>query len=213
VERIDVAMGPPRSVLVRVQRVIGGVSEPTPDAPKPAGQKPVAAANKVRPEPPATPAPADDSQHSGVQARTVVLLSGAALTIGAAAVGTLFAVRSGTDSDRIRDAQGEMPTRGAKYVAIADMDAAKRTIYGDKPATTFCREPLAVDAAFCNDLNDNIDKQRTDRRVRDLAFVGAGVLGIATIATVFLWRPAPSMVSLAPALNPSAPGFVVFGNF
>jgi tetratricopeptide (TPR) repeat protein len=202
-ERIDVAIGPPRSVLVRVQRVVGGTSEPPPDDPRP-GRAPVGAApppvSLANESSGGTLAMSTESRRSGLPARTVVLLSGAALTLGAAAVGVVYTLRTNADATRIRN------------------DAAKLAEFAtaqDRRPDQVCFEPNEpVIVNFCNGHNDNVAQQQADRRIRDVALVGAGVLGVATLATFFIWRPrsAPP-VSVGPALSPSAPGVVVFGNF
>jgi hypothetical protein len=204
-ERVDVGIGPPRSVFVRVQRVVAGTSEAAlPEDAKPVGTH---AAPETRPAR-STKAPSSDvlaapaePRRGGVPARTVVLLSGVALTVAGAAIGTVYALRTGDDSTRISDAQSQFPTRSAKYPDIANRSGA------------FCAAPMPEDAAFCAGLHDDLTRQRNDRTVRDVAFVGAGVVGVATLATVFLWRPRPNTVSVSPVLSPVAPGVVVFGHF
>jgi tetratricopeptide (TPR) repeat protein len=198
-ERIDVAAGPPRAVHVRVQRVVGGTSE----APR-EESKPVAAAAAVASKPagspeeaPKAPPPTSDSQRSAMPARTVVLLSGAALTIAAAAVGTVYAFRADADATRISNAlaaiEREAPPQGS---------------------SNFCYMPApGQNADLCAAYQNELEKQHADQRVRDIAFVTAGVLGVATVATVFLWRPRTQTVSVAPVLRPDAPGVVVSGQF
>jgi hypothetical protein len=200
-ERIDVAIGPPRSVLVRVQRVIGGTSEAPPEEVKPA-MAPVAPSARVVNDTGAAPFNVSvESRHTPTPARTVVLLSGAALTAAGVAVGTVYAVRAGTDATSIRDAQAQLPELSAKYG-------------GSRTAGEVCSAPVAsADDDFCGDLGKAFDRQHTDQQVRNIAFIGAGVIGVATLATVFLWRTRPAAVSIAPALSPSAPGWVVFGRF
>jgi hypothetical protein len=197
-ERIDVAIGPPRTVLVRVQRVVGGRSEPPPEEAKLASaaaspssaaivNEPHSAAIAVSPEPP----------RAGVSARTLVLLSGAALTVGAAAVGTVYALRTSDDSRRVREAQAQ----------VAQVDPTY--------PIGVCEKPTNADVIdLCRRYNDEVLQSHSDRRIRDVALVGAGVLGVATVATFFIWRPrSTTAVSVTPTLNPAAPGFVVFGNF
>jgi hypothetical protein len=196
-ERIDIAAGPPRAVHVRVQRVVSGTSEAPREEPKPAASA-VAATTSANPDgnsgakaPPAT----SDSQRSGVPARTVVLLSGAALTIGAAAVGTVYAFRAAADSTRISNDLTQMEQKDPS-----------------SPAASYCAN-LTADRDLCNSYKENNTKLQSDQRVRDIAFVTAGVFGVATIATVFLWRPHATTVAIAPALRPDAPGVVLSGQF
>ena len=203
-ERIDVAIGPPRSVLVRVQRVVGGTSEMPPEdakaasAPVPPASPPV----RVVPDPSSGALAASaESRRTGVPARTVVLLGGAALTLAGVAIGTVYALRTDDDATQIQKAQAEFPERSRKYGI-------------DRKPDEVCSEPIdSTDANFCRTLGNSFDRQGTDRKVRDIAFIGAGVVGVATLATVFLWRPRSGTVSVAPVLSPTAPGLVVSGNF
>jgi tetratricopeptide (TPR) repeat protein len=200
-ERIDVAAGPARSVHVRVQRVVGGTSEVPHEEPKAAAAAAAVAAKpagSAEANPPAkAPPPTSDSQRSAMPARTVVLLSGAALTIAAAAVGTVYAFRAEADSTRISNALTEIEGKAAP-----------------QDPTNFCYMPAPGDNAdLCAAYKNELEKQHADQRVRDIAFVTAGVLGVATVATVFLWRPRAQTVSIAPVLLPNAPGAVLSGQF
>lgn len=204
-ERIDVAIGPPRPVFVRVQRVIGGTSEPPPEdakavvAPQAHGSL---APTTTSERPSGSASPSADARRSGMTARTVVLLSGAALTVAGAAVGTVFAIRAANDTTRVENAQSMFSTYLPRYGGSREK------------ADEVCGTP--VDASlrtFCAELDSDIARQRTDRQVRNIAFIGAGVVGVATLATVFLWRPRPGNVAIAPALSPSQPGLVLFGEF
>jgi len=192
-ERIDVAVGPPRAVHVRVQRVVSGTSEAPREEAKPVAAAAVASkpAGTEETPPPKAPPPTSDSQRSAIPARTVVLLSGAALTIAAAAVGTVYAFRAEADATRINNALAKIP----------------------QGSTDYCYEPMGETQAFCNAYQNELAKQHADQRVRDIAFVTAGVLGVATVATVFLWRPRTQTVSIAPVLRLDAPGAVLSGRF
>jgi hypothetical protein len=202
-ERVDVAIGPPRSVFVRVQRVIGGTSEAPPEEPRPATPPPAppSSAPRVVNEPASSSFNITaDSRRSVAPARTIVLISGAALTVAGVAMGTVFALRAGDDATRIRNAQAQLPVRSAKY--------------SDRAPGEVCGFPIdPSDSDFCQAFEEDFARQRTDRQVRNLAFIGAGVLGVATLATAFFWRPKSGTVSIAPVLSPTAPGFSVFGNF
>jgi hypothetical protein len=194
-ERIDVAAGPPRAVHVRVQRVVGGTSEAPHEESKPAAA--AVAGSAVSPAenaPPKSPPPTSDSQHSAMHVRTVVLLSGAALTIAAAAVGTVYAFRVGNDSTRISSALSWMASQSSA-------------------PTTFCNVNYNYYKDFCDHYKNDLVQQNSDQRIRDIAFVTAGVLGVATVATAFLWRPRATTVSVAPVLRPDAPGVVFAGQF
>ena len=201
-ERIDVAIGPPRSVFVRVQRVIGGTSEPPPEEAKPVVPAPGAApVSSVTTEASASGVKTSSAPRTSASpARTIVLATGATLTVAGAAVGTVYALRAGDDATQMRNLQAEFPQHNDKY---------NGTQHGDA-----CRRPIAaVDADFCQRVSETADRQQTDRTVRNIAFVGAGVVGVATLATAFLWKTRPATVSVAPVLVPNAPGLVVSGSF
>jgi hypothetical protein len=193
-ERIDVPIGAPRSVFVRVQRLVGGTSEPPSEDAKPAPARPPAPAQppKADPAPPPTSTAIPEPRRTGIPARTIVLLTGTGLTIASAAVGTVFTLRTNAADRRIDDWQSRIP---------------------DGMSSTYCETPNAMNQALCASLQNDLEQQRSDRRIRDIAFISAGMFGVATLATVFLWRPRPSNVALTPVLRPDAPGFILSGQF
>jgi hypothetical protein len=70
------------------------------------------------------------------------------------------------------------------------------------------------DVELCRTLADDTDSLQTDRRVRNAAFVSAGVLGAATVAAFFLWPPSAShSVAAAPSVAPHFRGLLVSGSF
>jgi hypothetical protein len=192
-ERIDVAIGLPRSVLVKVQRVVGGTSESPAEEPKPAA---ASAQPRLASDTSSSVAASPEPRRTGVPARTVVLVTGAVLTVGAAAVGTVYAFRTAADSQRISELQAQF------------------SMINPKNPVEACNSPTDPNiAAFCQTVSDDLARQQAHRQVRDIAFITAGVLGVATLATVFVWRPKPTTVAVAPVLNPAAPGFVLSGSF
>jgi hypothetical protein len=201
-ERIDVPIGPPRSVLVRVQRLISGTSEPPADEPKGSPARAPAPPPPIKAEPPPQPSVAASAEprRAGIPARTVVLLAGTGLTIASAAIGTVFALRTNAANTRVDDRQDQL-------------DGLDPRPAGQKMPSEVCSVYYAMNSDFCSALQSDLEQQRSDRRVRDIAFVSAGMFGVATLATVFLWRPRPSTVSLTPVLRPDAPGFILSGQF
>ena len=200
-ERVEVALGSSKSVFVRVQRVLGAAGEPPSEEPKVASRPappPAPPPTKTDVTPPQGAPPQGDPRRGGIPARSIVLLSGAALTIAGAAIGTVYALKTSADTTRIDDAQRQIANRDPR---------------DPKDPGSFCKEYSAMYATLCHDLHSDLEQQRSDRRIRDIAFIGAGMVGVATIATAFLWRPRSSNVSLAPVLTPSAPGFILSGQF
>jgi hypothetical protein len=134
-----------------------------------------------------------------------VLLSGAALTVGAGTLGAIYAIRTHAAERSV----GEAETKLAEYAKMLSMPG-----WEIQPSQVCNPSVEAGLSDFCQEYKDDVQRQHADRRVRDIAFVSAGVLGVATVATFFIWRPrqAPA-VSLTPVLNPAAPGVVLFANF
>jgi len=75
-----------------------------------------------------------------------------------------------------------------------------------------------VPTAACNGLADARDRRNDANRIANVAWVGAGVFGVATLATVLLWPKATSPVSgsnlrIAPRASGDMHGLVVMGAF
>ncbi len=137
---------------------------------------------------------AHDSEPSNIEPRTIVLASGVVLTVAAITLGTVYVARVASDHSHIDDAR----------VVVVAMDTCA-------PSTP---------PPECADLARYAPRLPTDRNVRNAAFVSAGVLGAATAAAWFLWRPSPRTGSSArPALEiagtagASQYGVSLFGRF
>jgi hypothetical protein len=192
-ERIEVPVGTTKSVMVRVQRVVGGTSESPPAeetkdhrppaSPHPSPNAPLAASTAA--------SSADSGDRPALHPRTIVLLSGATLTVGSLVVGTAFALKTGADSARIQDTQAR----------LAEPDA--------------CAEPAPASLmGLCQSLANDNATRHTDRTVRNIALISAGAFGAATVVTHLLWRPRSSTtMSLAPALSAESQGLLVWGRF
>ena len=110
-------------------------------------------------------------------------------------VGSIYAVKTNNDASRLADAQ-----TGLKERNQAD------------PASV-CREPSTENVDFCRDLDETVALQKRHRNIRDVAFVATGVIGLATIATVFLWKPRANGIGVTPTLSASSSGLLVYGSF
>jgi hypothetical protein len=179
-EQVFVPVGRAKTVVVRVQRVAAGPAE-SPESASPA----------PRPALPAEPAHEEDA---AVDAKTWVVAGGVALTAVALTVGTVYALRVGSDQSHIDDARA----------AVAPLNGCTG---GGAPAD------------ICADLATYATRLPRDRNVRNAALVSAGVLGAATAVAFFLW-PSPSRSaaasgapSLSAWLEPGQYGVTVSGGF
>ena len=119
-------------------------------------------------------------------ARTWTLVTGAALTAVAAGTGAVFGLNAhAEDSDAARQLEGLVRKLGANP----------------------CRDPSPTDAGACADLKATVERRARNANAANVAFVGAGVLAIATAATFVLWKPSGAQSSTAtvvPSLGPGA---------
>jgi tetratricopeptide (TPR) repeat protein len=145
-------------------------------------------------------APALPATPSFFQPRTVVLIGGAALTLVGVAVGAAYAVKVGDDVDR--------------YDAAF---AAKNAVAGTSKSACAGPDDGSPRAVACRDLRDSADQIDRDRAVRNVSLIAAGVVGAATVATFFLWRPknesSAAAVAIAPSVGPHQRGIEIVGRF
>lgn len=191
--------------LTRVSLTLVAADAAPSSAPAPAPATASAAAPASAPEPapvpalaapPPSDAPAPLEAHA-TSTRTVVLVAGAALTVVAAGTGVVFAMKaSSADGD------------------ASDLRARSIAAYG----VAGCGTPAGAASATCADLKSALDRRSSDRTVETAAFVSAGVLGAATIATYFLWpresgsAKAPA-AAIAPVVGPSFAGVSARASF
>jgi hypothetical protein len=116
-------------------------------------------------------------------ARTVVLVSGAVLTVAAATVGVVYAGKRSDYSDEAERLKDEVGVGG-------------------------CAPGGAVDDSRCETLKTAWSNYDRAGNLMTGAFVGAGVLGAATIATYLLWpvKKAPSTTQARTTISPWALG-------
>lgn len=143
-------------------------------------------------ESPTAPAPAvprRDSDEQESSSKWIVLGTGTGLTVLAAGTAVLFRHRASSaesDADVIRD---EVGTNG-------------------------CYQPTGALVGKCEDLRGLIDDRNDNERYSASAWVSAGVLGAATVATWLLW-PGESKVepAVGASLTPAGFGVSTRGRF
>jgi len=178
-ETVELSAGASKNVYVRLAQLVEGAAI-APAAARPAAKPTLASA-------PVTPTVAPDRESHSSDARTVVLLTGTALTVVAATVGAYYAVRTGADSN--------------KY------DSARASI----PSGSSCATPTPEIESACSAVVHYNSQLRTDQNIRNGAFVVAGVLGVATITTFFLWPARSSSTAVVPVVGPHFAGIVAEG--
>jgi hypothetical protein len=118
------------------------------------------------------------------------LFAGLGVTVAALAVGTALAFK--TDEDG------------------SDLHAHVEAL----PSSSTCNMPTSDFAPICNWIAGRNSTITTERTVRDVAFVTAAGVGVATGLAFLLWRPATvHMAAITPILNPGAGGVQVAGEF
>lgn len=127
--------------------------------------------------------PSDRAERGGTETRTVVIVSGAALTALATGFGIGFSI------------SGE----SLEEDAVAQHAFIEQT-YGD----TACAQGSPSNRA-CTKLNDTLDRRNRANAIAQGSFIAAGVLGAATLATFFLW-PRQSSVAPYASIGPGGDG-------
>ena len=120
--------------------------------------------------------PRDDIKRSGPETRTIVLISGAGLTVLAAGFGVGLALQG---------------------ASLNDDAATQRAQIAQQFGPTGCA-PSNAAARPCTKLDDTLDRRNRANSISQGSFIAAGVLGAATVAGFFLWpRSQPSVVPYA----------------
>jgi hypothetical protein len=187
-QSVDVLKGPPKSVALSMRPVESGAPAQPPLAP--------AVASEAAPSPPSTP----------IETRTYVLVGGATLTVVAVVVGTVFAVKVGSDSNRWNEIND-----GLNAIKPADWSGC---VY--KPPDPNAKPPTPAyvpDAGQCADLADANQTRQSHQNIRNASFIAAGVLGAATVATYLLWPRSQPTVTVMPHVGPGLAGIGVTGAF
>ena len=188
-EQVFVPAGAVKTVIVRVQRVAAGAPD---NAPIATGASVASSASgRRRVSAPARVAPRVD-EGSNLELRTLVLVAGAAVTVAAVTLGTVYAFKVRSDTSHIDDARAVItPITGCSGASAPAEPCAELARYGTRLPT--------------------------DRNIRNLAFVSAGVFGAATVTAFFLWSaPSPAStrhVTFLPSVEIGKAGVVVLGRF
>ena len=94
-----------------------------------------------------------------------------------------------------------------------DAQATRNAIAAGSPWTN--RECAGANAGtrLCTHLQSDVDANRQDWTFAAIAYAGAGVLGVASLATWMVWRPKPGAFTARPTLDARAAGFVLEGQW
>jgi tetratricopeptide (TPR) repeat protein len=146
-------------------------------APTDAGPAPAVAAS----EPPRTGADA-----SGLSTKTLVILGGSALSLGAMGVGVGFTLKAGAaanDADALR----------AQIAAAGDPSLAGEGAY--------CSPPPGERPSQCDAYSAKLDDEENARNVALASFVTGGVLAVGTVVTALLWPAQAAKTGHAPRVT------------
>jgi hypothetical protein len=187
-EPVELGAGSTKNVFVRLPRVVeapADASTPKTD-PRPTSKSSLASA------PLGSAGPAARESTAG-EARTVVLLSGTILTVAASTIGAYYAVRIGADSSKLASEKGQLV--GSSSTACSS-------------------NPMAgPNKDLCGSIVTTNSQLTTDRTIRNVSFVVAGALGIATISTFFLWPSRGRSTAFVPQIGENFAGVTFQGNF
>ena len=147
---------------------------PPPDRSRPAGPSPF------------TPAP-DSVERSGVDSRTIVLISGAGLTVLAAGFGVGLTLQG---------------------VSLDDDATKQRALVNEKFGPSGCSSGNATQRE-CVKLEDTLDRRNRANAIGQGAFIAAGVLGAATVVGFFLWPRSHTSVAPYASIGPTGEGAVL----
>jgi hypothetical protein len=103
----------------------------------------------------------------------------------------------------------------ASWKERGNADALRRQIDPSGTATE-CALGGAGDAAACSRLDGTLHAQAQDTTISHVAYIAAGVLGAASVATWLFWRPGHArglQMTARPSLSSRRAGFVVEGRW
>jgi tetratricopeptide (TPR) repeat protein len=121
------------------------------------------------------PRAVDDSAGSGVSAKTVVLISGAVLTVAATTMGAVYTVKANRASDEA--AHYDALARSKVDPAVASQDS-------------FCAPPPGMRPAECTDLENAVNERQRATNLAIGSYIAASAFAAGTVATYFLWPEA-----------------------
>ncbi len=191
-ERVDVAIGPPKNVFVKLQRVITGAADDvTPPGAAPGAKSDAPLATPLEP----SVAP-EAKKGLTLQPRTLVLMGGAVLTVAALGLAGFFETEVHNDVSELNTARSNLtPVKGlasAQWCVAPSMSA--------KPA--------------CDRVGVEGSRLERDKNIRNGLLITGGVLGVATVATYFLWAPRSARsTALLAEVGPGRVEVMVVGRF
>jgi hypothetical protein len=124
---------------------------------------------------------------SGTDLRMPIVITGSLLTIAGVAVGVIYNGKASQDSDDVDRYEREIDAQTTSPHLLATKGGCSRTD-GSAPSS-------------CSALDDSVDAVVRNRNIRTGAFVGAGVIGVATLAAFFLWPQASKSASDKPSVG------------
>jgi hypothetical protein len=154
-------------------------------------------------------ATATSAKHSS--ARLMVGVSGGILTAAAVAIGVVYSIKQSDAEQRAKSADANI----AAWVASHNMSSPQNPIASDAGCTA-----AGHDVTACNALAAANSDVNSDKKLRTVGFVSAGVFGAATVIAVLAWpssseRSANLHLPLAvtPWAEPHARGLMLTGTF
>lgn len=131
-----------------------------------------------------------------IEPRTVTLWTGVGVTLAAAGIGSLFAIKASSANDDAKNARFSLGTQANR---------------------TACDAPSPESASACNDLSSALDRRNSHHRAQNISFVVAGVSAVATAILFYAWPTARdgarSALRVAPSLSPSVSGLDIYAVF
>ncbi|MFZ5896850.1 MAG: hypothetical protein ACOY0T_37685 [Myxococcota bacterium] len=145
----------------------------TPESP------PVAPSPPVEPPPPVRAPELNRAspERSGTDLRIPVVITGSLLTLAGVAVGVIY---TGKANQAANDVE--------RYEREIDEQTTSAHLLATKGG---CSRVGGTESSSCSALGDSVDAVVRNRNIGTGAFIGAGVVGVATLAAFFLWPRAP----------------------
>jgi tetratricopeptide (TPR) repeat protein len=180
--------------------------ELTPEAPPASAAPPpsAAASGDTGLHPSAAPSSPSD-RPSASSGRLIVGITGGVLTAAGVAVGVIYTLKASDASNRAKSADAQI----AAWVATQNM----------VPPDGGCTAPNHLTGP-CNALSTAHSDENTDKTLRTVGFVSAGVFGVATLVTVLAWPKsseapgsARASLQLTPWASEHTRGLVLQGSF
>lgn len=168
--------GPVPTEAASVSRTSPTLIEPVIIAPPPDRSRAIGTSSFI--------SPPDRVERGGVDARSIVIISGAGLTALALGFGVGLTLQG---------------------VSLDDDASTERARVNEKFGTAGC-SPANGMQRECVKLNDTLDRRNRTNAIAQGAFIGAGVLGAATLVSFFLWPRSQTSVAPYATIGPAGDG-------